>query len=200
MSGEVLEGESTDYDGVDSRGLQLALAEVQADLQAALDRIDELEQQVAQQQQRIENMEQDASGDDLTTLERYAAMPPEDREELIGSSERRAVAIFSNWWDLAKETPSGWVVSTERNSKTKNQPSQFKVDLERITGESLQWMQIYRAMHKVAKLSGGEEIRDDYDRLHIQQGAFEYHEKPTPDGDKLIKRLVLAEPDSLTLL
>lgn len=178
-----------------------ALATLAAELDAAVERINELEVQVAELETKIEQQTVVTDSDDLTTLERYVAMPPGDRDELLSTSQQRAVAIFEHWWELAEETQAGWVVSTRRNSRKKHNPSQFKLDLERATGEgSLEWMQIYRAMQEVAQLSGGDAVRDDYDRLHIHGGAFEYHEKPTPDGQELYKHLVLTEPDSLTLL
>jgi hypothetical protein len=61
-------------------------------------------------------------------------------------------------------------------------------------------MQVYRAMEHVAKLTGGEEHQDEYGRLHIHGGEFEYHEKTTPDGSDTYKILRLTEENSLTLL
>jgi hypothetical protein len=198
--GEVLERESTDDDADVVEVETDLLVRLQSQLAEAEARIDELED-------RVETLETAGStspiddAEDLTTLERYAQIPEEDREELISPSDRRAVAIFEHWWDLAEKTPKGYVVSTRRNSVKKNNPSQFKLDLEGACGEeNLEWMQVYRAMQHVAKLSGGEEHQNDYGRLHIHGGAFEYHEKTTPDGEKTYKVLRLTEDNSLTLL
>jgi len=114
---DVLATNSHNIDGSGQQTVDELLAKYAAQLEAAVDRIDELEQRVSALEERLENEGQSPADDDLCTLERYAAMP-EDREDLISTSQQRAVAVFENWWDMAEETPKGYVVSTRRNSFT----------------------------------------------------------------------------------
>lgn len=174
--------------------LQRENSELAREHERALERIEELESEVSR------GPPEDADAD-LLTVEKFSKNIPKDRrEEVLGPSDRRALAIFENWWELADKTQKGWVVSTKRNSTKKNNPSQFFVDVRRITDEGLAAEQIYRAMQTLAKLTGGEYHQDDYGRDHVHGGAIEFHERVTPDGNRKYKLLVLADENSLTLL
>lgn len=141
-----------------------------------------------------------------TIVERYAEMDPEERQDLVGSADRRAAVLLTHWWDMAKQAGNGsWVVTTHRNSTLKNNPAQVKIDLEKYCGEDLHWEEVYRAMRHLAKKSVDdpdtiETYRDDAHRLHIVGGAFHYHERATPDGQETYKLVELADADSLTVL
>lgn len=177
--------------------VEVKVSRLEAENRKLRNRLDELEDRI---DEIAASPRPEEDGDDLLPIERYSEKPKDVREHEFNESVVRAVEIFENWWEVAGKTDKGWVASTKRNSVKKNNPSQFKLDVERVTDESLEWVQIYRAMQQLAKLSGGEVHKDDYDRLHIQYGAFEYHERPTPDGEQLYKMLVLADENSLTLL
>lgn len=128
------------------------------------------------------------------TLAKFAAMPEEERAELLGATDQRAVSIYEHWDDLAEQANAGYVISTRRSSTTKHGTSKLRTDLNKIFDEDLEWTQIYRAMKAVARLSGGQETADDWGRTHIYGGAWEFHEKPTPDASDTHK--VLVEADS----
>jgi hypothetical protein len=144
--------------------------------------------------------QRERDGEHATTLDKYAAMPDQTREETLGATDQRAVTLYQDWFDVARETPSGeYAIATKRNPRKKHGRSDLKDDIERVCDESLAWNQIYRTMRRVAELSGGEHVVDDYDRNHVVGGCFEFHEKPTPDGDRVYKLLTLVDPEPLTL-
>jgi hypothetical protein len=181
-------------------------------------RVSELEATVERQREQIQTLFEklhaiehgDGRGDvasSLVVLEKYAEMEPREREECLGSSDRRAVVLFEHWWDIAKQAGNGnYVVTTHRNSTKKHNPAQVKIDLEQAAGEDLRWEQVYRSMRHIAKLSAAspqddvESVTDGYGRKHITGGAFEYHEKATPDGSDTYKLVELTDQNSLTLL
>jgi seryl-tRNA synthetase len=169
--------------------------DLQKERQRRAETTDELRDAIDQLRAVIEDEDVDLDG--KTTLEKYAAMPPEVREETLGASDRRAVALYENWFDVAKQTKRGYVVSTSRNQHKKNSPSDLRPTLSDKTGEDLAWNEVYRAMKAVAKLSGGELEIDDYDREHVAGGAIEYHEMPTADGQQMKKRLVCQDESVL---
>lgn len=157
-------------------------------------RIEQQNQKLRNLAQTINTLRQDLDGEVSTAgtsqLEKYASMPEQVREDTLGPSDQRAVAIYTHWDDLAERTQAGYCVSTRRNSTMKNNPAKFRVQLENVLGDDLRWVEVYRAMKAVAKLSGGEPEPDQYDRLHITGGDFEYHERATPDGSDTYKVLV----------
>lgn len=127
--------------------------------------------------------------DQPTTLQTFAAIPEQARTTL-GGSDRRATAIFEHWNEWSREAPRGGVLTTRRDASGK---SRLKELLEGVTGESLQWNQVYRAMERVAKLSGGEPDATD-------DGAFVYHSSlndPWSESDQSVKALVLERPELL---
>lgn len=140
----------------------------------------------------------------LTTLEKYHEMPQDERERLLSSSDRRAVVIFENWRDWAKNTEAGWVITTKDSRDRKNGKSNIKADLKTATGEDLRSIEVYRAMRAVAKLSTTDEdsvkiTEDEYGRGHITGGAFEFHDKSEAGTSRRFKVLILAEPEEVTL-
>jgi len=157
-------------------------------------------------QRRVSELEQGENGREkvnpnLTTLQKYAKMDSALRADTLGKTDRIAVAIYQNWVDLQEKLGDAenrrYGVSTRRNSTKKNNPSQFRIDLENIVDDELlddkgrlSWAIIHDAMMAVATLSGGAPEHDEYGRKHITGGLFEYHEKPTPGtGDTLYKVL-----------
>lgn len=197
----VLEYVNEELDRIDSHDdPEVHNAELKALLRRVANAFDKHQRQVETRLDRLEK--QIGGGQELgdvpeSKLERYLQIPPDEREELLGPSERRALAIVENWDTLARRADAGWVVSTHRNSVKKHNPSQFRLDLEGILGEDLQWIEVYRAMKAVAKLSGGEPEPDQYGRMHIARGTFQYHEKPTPDGQDTYKLLKGPDPADL---
>ena len=206
MSQHDAHGNGTDLDAVEKSPGELA------------GRVSDLEATVERQREQIQTLfeklhaiEDGAGGRDvelsLTVLEKYAEMEPSERKECLGPSDRRAVVLFERWWDIAKQAGNGnYVVTTHRNSMKKHNPAQVKIDLEQAAGEDLRWEQVYRAMRHLAKLSAAspqdevESLTDQYGRTHITGGAFEYHEKTTPNGSDTYKLVELTGQNSLTLL
>lgn len=146
--------------------------------------------------------------EDLTILEKYARMSEEERADLLDGSpsKQRAVLIFQNWTDWARNVDAGWLINTN-HTRGAHGKSGIKIDLEQATGEDLQANEVYRAMRMVAKLSAQEKdevdiVTDDYGRKHISGGAFEYHEKVNPDAQgqkRKFKVLKLADEEAITL-
>lgn len=146
--------------------------------------------------------------EDLTTLEKYARMPEDEREELLSTSRQLAVLIFENWTDWAKQLDAGWLINTKPNSNRLYNRSDIKVYLKEASGDDLQSTEVYRAMKQVAKLSVGpdeeyEHVTDDYGREHITGGAFEYHDKVNPDANggsgQKFKVLKLVDEEAISL-
>lgn len=146
--------------------------------------------------------------EDLTLLEKYNRMSEAEEEQLLAgnSSKRRALVIFRNWTNWAREVEAGWLISTNHTRGSYGKAA-IKIDLEAELGEDLQSNEVYRAMKMVAKLSAQSQddvdvVKDSYGREHITGGAFEYHEKVNPDADgqnRKFKVLKLADADSITL-
>lgn len=124
----------------------------------------------------------DASISGQTTLEKYSSMTPEDRDELLSTSEWRAVEIHDHWDDLAWTTQTKNLMETQARANAKNQPSKIKYRLEKHFDTDLQANEIYRAMKAVARLSGGEASTDTNGRTHITGGTYEFHVLSTTDG------------------
>jgi hypothetical protein len=206
MSQRDAHGNGADLDAVEKSSAELAA------------RVSDLEATVERQREQIQTLfgklhaiEDGAGGRDvalsLAVLEKYTEMEPAQREECLGPSDRRAVVLFEHWWEIAKQAGNGnYVLTTIRNSTKKHNPAQVKIDLEHAAGEDLRWEQVYRAMRHLAKLSAAspqdevESVTDQYGRTHITGGAFEYHEKTTPDGSDTYKLVELTDRNSLTLL
>lgn len=166
-------------DAVES--LQNELAETRRDLAQERKQKRDLVQMVNNLQEQIEG---DASLTGSTTLEKYTEIDEEDREELLSTSERRAVSIYENWDELAWTTQHKNLMETQARANAKNQPSKIKYRLEKHFDTSLQANEIYRAMKAVARLSGGEESTDTDGRTHVTGGDFEYHVLPTADNSR----------------
>lgn len=145
---------------------------------------------------RLENAVDGNGAVGQTELEQYATAP-EDIRAGLSTNKERAVKLYEDWQDIAWKQHSdhggSFFVDTQTRSMKKNHPSKLKHTLETRWDESLTWNDIYRTMKKVALMSGGESLVDEYGRTHITGGGFEYHERPTPDSSK-VKR-VLAEAD-----
>jgi len=146
--------------------------------------------------------------EDLTIIEKYSKMSPEERADLLANSstKQRAVLIYQHWADWAREVDAGWLISTNFTRGAHGKTA-IKIDLEQATGDDLQSTEVYRAMRMVAKLSAQE--RDDVEvltdtagRKHITGGAFEYHEMVNPDTNgtsRKFKVLKLVDPDGVSL-
>lgn len=141
--------------------------------------------------------------DNLTILEKYQRMPPGERERLLSASQRRAVVIFEHWRDWAEDVKAGWLITTRQSRDRRHGKSNIKADLKAATGEDLSSVEVYRAMKMVAKLSAedpdqeAEHIVDEYDREHIDGGAFEYHDKVHSDANRTFKVLKLVDPEAI---
>lgn len=155
----------------------------------------------AHAEKRMDNLWNNFKGTDglkidenSSTLEKYAGIPKDQRDNLLGATDRRAVVIYEHWDDIAEMTAKGWALSTRRSSMKKNAPSKIKTELNKILDEDLAWTQIYRAMKAVAELSGSEKSTDNAGRVHFTGGKFEYHERMTPDNEDTYKVLVEVDP------
>jgi len=130
----------------------------------------------------------------LNTLEKYTRMVEDGEEVSLSASDVRAVAIHRHWDTLAERFANGhYGISTRKKSAKKNGPSKLKVDLQNILGVDLQNTQIYRAMKRTAELSGGSVEPDEYGRMHVVGGIYEYHEKTSPDSTDHTTYKVLIE-------
>lgn len=129
-----------------------------------------------------------------TTIQTYAAIPPEGRKSL-DPTDRRATYLFEGfgsdqkWYDTASGGKK--VISTRPNKHGK---SKLLPLMRAATGnENLQWKQVHRAMKRVAQLSGGDvESHSD--------GAIVYKpdwNDPWSDGDRIVHVLILERPELL---
>lgn len=145
-------------------------------------------------QTRVSQLESDDDREYTSKLVEYQHLPPNRREELLTASEHRAVTLWEHWDKLAQPINDGAEgITTKRNSTKKYAPSQFKLDLENILGEDLEWQQIYRAMKRAAILSGGSTEHTEYGKTHITGGYLEYHERTSPDNTDHTTYRVLLE-------
>ncbi|TSD15088.1 hypothetical protein DP107_04335 [Haloglomus irregulare] len=174
-------------DGKDEvAALRERVAELEVELDAERDTNQQLRQDLANVANRVSDLEAAVEGGDQITgstqLERYSSLDG-DLEEKLSASERRAVAIYELWPELSMEDGEGrWYVDTKRNSTAKYQPNRTKRKLEQDLDEDLHWEQVYRAMKRLAELSGGEAAVDQHGRKHVTGGEWEYHEKTSPDN------------------
>lgn len=161
--------------------LQADIAQLEADLEAEREQKRELVQAVNRLQDAVEGRDELVGA---PTLEKYASMDAADREELLSTSERRAVSIYQNWDDLAWVANGKELLETQARANAKHNPSKLRYRLNKHFDQSLQATEIYRALKAVARLSGGDEETDTNGRTHVTGGRFEYHVLPTADGTK----------------
>jgi len=161
--------------------LQADIAGLEADLKAEREQKRELVQAVNRLQDAVEGRDELVG---VSTLEKYASMDAADREELLSTSERRAVSIYRHWDELAWVANGKELLETQARANAKHNPSKLRYRLNKHFDESLQATEIYRALKAVARLSGGEEETDTNGRTHITGGDYEYHVLPTADGAK----------------
>jgi len=161
--------------------MQAEIAQLEADLEAEREHKRKLVQAVNRLQDAVEGRDGMVG---VSTLQKYASMDEGDREELLSTSERRAVSIYRHWDDLAWVANGKELLETQARANAKNNPSKLRYRLNKHFGESLQSNEMYRAMKAVARLSGGDEETDTNGRTHITGGDFEYHVLPTADGSK----------------
>lgn len=151
--------------------------------QDAQQRITELENRVDELEQAVENtpkqssvewlMSQMQNGggegvatEDMTTLERYAQMPLEERVQTLEASDMRATLVFDHWDEWARSGPYG----DEFITSVQARPATLRVLLRErdptvavSEGEGLAWQQVYRAMRAAHRLTDGA-LR--YDEAH----------------------------------
>lgn len=195
----VMQAASGGGEGVRPEPSKMDRDELEVEVEALREQVDTIQaefdqfrQDVTQKINQLENaIEGDVNAVGSTTLEKYASMPPEVREETISPTEQRAVKIYLHWDELffGRDDKGRRFVDTQTKANLKHNPSRIKVELRDILDEGLESIEIYRALQMVAKLSGSEETTDSYDRLHITGGDFEYHELPVADNSKLRKVL-----------
>jgi hypothetical protein len=147
---------------------------------------------------RVSDLEEDSAQEVVeqpTTIQQFAAIPPEARDSL-GPSDRRAAFLYENFSDWARQTKNGPVLSTATGNDGRAKVKQL---LEQALKEhgydrgGLAWNEVYRAMKMVARKSGGE---DD----SIDDGAFRFipsWSDPWTDGNDTSKVLVLKRPELL---
>lgn len=156
----------------------------------ALNYIDDLEETAQAGPDPIE--------DDVTTLQRYANIPTDERKELLSTAEHVAATIYDNWselaWPMGDHDNRRYGIDTVTKANVKHAPSRIKVELKKLADIELQSNEIYRAMQAAAKLSGGEETTDQAGRTHITGGDFEFHEQPTADNSRN-KRILYRRSD-----
>lgn len=145
------------------------------------DAVDELEEDVA----TIDAESGQPSGptaddgidyEELTTVEKYSEIPTEERAEMLGASERRAVAIFEHWDSWADAVPAGDVLKT----------AELRPLLETACEEKLESKQILRAARALERLSEGtivvdQSARAGYYRL-LQPAKHEFASTQSAGG------------------
>lgn len=170
------------------------IAELEAKVDLVLDELEAERQKRRELVSIVNELQRETRGDASlvgnTTLQKYASMTEDDREELLSTSERRAVDVHLHWDELAWNAQGRRLVDTAARANAKNQPSKLKYRLEKHFDRSIQWTEIYRLMKALARLSGGDAETDTAGREHITGGSYEYHHRATPDG-KETKRILM---------
>ena len=181
--------------------MQEQLADMQEQLSTTKRELAETRQELGEERQakkelvgKLNQLEEAVEGDvtavGSSTLEKYSTMPEDVREDVLGTTDQRAIKIYNHWDEISwRNAENEWFVDTKSKLTTKNQPSKLKHALKGVLQEDLQWNEVYRAMKAVAKLSGGEEHTDQYGRTHITGGDFEYHVVTTADNSDTRKVL-----------
>jgi hypothetical protein len=148
--------------------------------------IEDLRATVETLQQRQQNADSEYHPHQLSRL---AAMDVSERRALLGpdaKAKRRAVKVYEHWddlaWKLGSDDNPKYGMDTNTKANKKHQPAKIGVELRKLFDTDLSWNQIYRVMRALAKLSGGIEHVDDYDRTHITGGEFKFEQRPTTDG------------------
>lgn len=102
----------------------------------------------------------------MTTVERYAQMPLDERVSTLGASDLRATLIFENWSEWSQRGPYG----DEAITTAQTRPATLRVLLREVdptvdvaAGEDLHRQQVYRSMRALHRLTEGA-IR--YDESH----------------------------------
>ena len=153
------------------------------DDEAAEDRVAALEQRVQELEQRLEaqpspdtvkwlvaqvqgGQREAVDQEQMTTVERYAQMPLDERVASLPASEVRATLIFENWREWSTRGPYGDEALTTAQEK----PATLRVLLRERDptvqvdrGEDLAWNQVYRAMRALHRLTSGA---IQYDEQH----------------------------------
>ena len=161
--------------------LQADIVQLEADLEAEREHKRKLVRALNRLQGAVEGRDELVGA---STLQKYASMGEADREELLSTSERRAVSIYRHWDELAWVANGKELLETQARANAKHNPSKLRYRLNKHFDESLQSTEIYRALKAVARLSGGGEDTDTNGRTHITGGDFAYHVLPTADGSK----------------
>lgn len=176
-------------------------------IQSLTDRMDEMETEVATLRtkvdtvtnrlfSRVDDLESqvDATGDDdVPPIVRKARMTPEEREDNLSKSEHLAVLLHEFWdeirWEMGatgtdihgNDLDTKFGVDTKSKANAKYSPSKLKYRLKEYANHDLHSMQVYRALQRLAKDSGGSEYTKN-GRVEIRGGTYEYREVATPDG------------------
>ncbi len=161
----------------------------------ASERITELENRVQELEQRLENQpspdtvkwlvaqvqggqREAVPQEEMTTVERYAQMPLEERASTLAASELRATLIFENWSEWSQRGPYGDEAITTRQTR----PATLRVLLreadptvEVAAGEDLHRQQVYRAMRALHRLTGGAIEYDEQASSPDNTDAETYH-------------------------
>lgn len=160
--------------------MQADIERLEADLKSEHEHKRELIQLVNRLQAAVEDRDELVGA---STLEKYASMDKADREELLSTSEQRAVSIYRHWDELAWVAQGHEVIETQLRANATGKQSRAKYRLEKHFDESLQSNELYRAMKAVARLSGGEASTDEYNHERITGGDFEYRHVNKRSGD-----------------
>jgi hypothetical protein len=137
---------------------------------------------------RIDELERSPDGvsEHAPPIEYYANIPPEERAELLSTSEQIAVELHTNWediaWKLGDATHRRIGVDSKTKANAKYNPSRLKQRLKGLLNRDFESIEIYRGLKRLAKLSGGEETTDSANRVHVTGGLYEYHHRSTIDG------------------
>lgn len=157
--------------------------------------IDTLRKDVAKLSRQVEKLRADVHGESSasTDLARYLQFNQEQRENLLSSTEQRAVSLVERWEEIAWKTPNGLAVETQTRANVKHSPSKLKYRIKQVLDHDLEWQQIYRMLKAVAKLSGGSPEHDEHGRMTIEGIRFSYYERTTADNNDTKRVLVEAE-------
>jgi|APHM01.1.fsa_nt_gi hypothetical protein len=118
-------------------------------------RVDELEEIAFSTEDDSTPSLEDGFSDEFTQIEEISIMDYDDIEDEMGSTTKRAVAIFQNWKDWSESVPKGRVKRTADN---------LRELLQAELDERIESKQVMRACRKLHELSDGKILLGEHQR------------------------------------
>ena len=127
------------------------LHDLREQVEEQAERIEELEEQVDQPTSTVAEELTDVNGDRVTPIEEAHVRGFEEMSLDAGETRRRALAIYEHFPEWGKRTPKGWVIKTGDDNLRRLLKAACDGD-----DRPKHWNQVYRACEELATLSRGK--------------------------------------------